>query len=163
METIQIDYDPELVSYERLLELFFGSHDPTWPSPIRQYASAIFTHDDEQARLAGEALEKTGKKSPGKKSSRPVTTELLPYSGFTRAEDYHQKYYLRNTPFLASQYEERFPNQDLFTDSTAVARVNGYLGGNGSFTQLEEELPGLGLSAEAAEALKAFVMKRAGR
>ena len=162
METIQIDYDPELVSYERLLELFFGSHDPTWPSPIRQYASAIFTHDGEQARLAKEALGKAGTKSTSKKSSRPVTTELLPFTSFTRAEDYHQKYYLRNTPLLASQYEKRFPNQDLFTDSTAVARVNGYLGGNGSFTQLEEELPQLGLSSEAAEALKAFVMKRAG-
>lgn len=158
METIQIDYDPELVSYERLLELFFGSHDTTWPSPIRQYASAIFTHNEEQAQRANKALE-----TAGTKSRRPVTTELLPYSGFTRAEDYHQKYYLRNTPLLASQYEERFPNQDLFTDSTAVARVNGYLGGNGSFEQLEEELPQLGLSSKAAEALRSFVLKRAGR
>jgi peptide methionine sulfoxide reductase MsrA len=158
METIQIDYDPELVSYERLLELFFGSHDTTWPSPIRQYASAIFTHNDEQVRLAGEARDKANTKS-----KRAVTTELLPFTSFTRAEDYHQKYYLRNTPLLASQYEERFPNQDQFTDSTAVARVNGYLGGNGSLAQLEEELPELGLSAEAAEALRSFVLKRAGR
>ena len=158
METIQIDYDPEVVSYQRLLEVFFGSHDPTWPSPIRQYASAIFTHDDEQARVAKEAFEKADNKS-----RRSVTTELLPYSGFTRAEDYHQKYYLRNTPLLASQYEKRFPNQDLFTDSTAVARVNGYLGGNGSFEQLEKELPELGLSSEAAVALRAFVAKRAKR
>jgi methionine-S-sulfoxide reductase len=158
METIQIDYDPARVSYDRLLEVFFASHDPTWPSPVRQYASAIFTHDETQARLAKEALKKAGNWS-----RRPVSTELLPYSGFTRAEDYHQKYYLRNTPLLGSQYENRFPGADSFTDSTAVARVNGYLGGNGSFEQLEKELPQLGLSAEAAAALRAFVAKQAGR
>ncbi|MDF1535243.1 MAG: peptide-methionine (S)-S-oxide reductase [bacterium] len=78
METIQIDYDPGMVSYERLLEVFFGSHDPTWPSPIRQYASAIFTHDDEQARLAKEALA-----TAGSRSRRPVSTEILSYSGST--------------------------------------------------------------------------------
>jgi peptide methionine sulfoxide reductase MsrA len=163
MEAIQIDYDPERVNYEDLLELFFSSHDHTWPSPIRQYASAIFTHDEEQARLAGEAMEKTVSKVAAKKFRNKVSTELLSYTGFTRAEDYHQKYYLRNTALLASQYEKRFPNQDWFTDSTAVARVNGYLGGNGSFEQLEKELPELGLSSEAAAALRAFVAKRAGR
>ncbi len=158
METIQIEYDPDQVSYGQLLDVFFDSHDPTWPSPIRQYASAIFTHDDDQARLAKEVLQRTGSKS-----RRPVTTELLIYSGFTRAEDYHQKYYLRNTSLLASQYEDRFPSSDGFTDSTAVARVNGYMGGHGTLEQLERELPELGLSSEAAAALRAFVAKQAGR
>jgi len=158
METIQIDYDPEKITYSQLLQVFFSNHNPTWPSPIRQYASAVMVHDEEQERLAKEAIEGAGGIF-GKK----VSTELLPYTGFTRAEDYHQKYYLRNTNALMDQYKGRFPNENSFTDSTAVARVNGYIGGNGTTEQLEEELPQLGLSDEAAEALRSFVLKRAGR
>ena len=158
METIQIDYDPEKISYTNLLQVFFSSHNPTYPSPIRQYASAIFFHDEEQEHLAKGAM-----KDVGERYGKKITTELVSYTDFTRAEDYHQKYYLRNTRAFMDQYKDRFPNEDTFTDSTAVARVNGYLGGNGSFEQLEKELPELGLSSEAAAALRAFVAKRAKR
>jgi len=156
METIQIDYDPRRVSYTRLLQLFFSGHNPTWPSPIRQYASAIFYHDEEQERLAKGAMKEVGEKY-GKK----ISTELLPYSGFTRAEDYHQKYYLRNTAALMDQYRDRFLNEDVFTDSTAVMRVNGYIGGNGTTEQLEREEAELGISTAAAEALRG-ILKKAG-
>jgi len=154
METIQIDYDPEKISYAKLLQLFFSSHNPTWPSPIRQYASAVMVHDEEQERVAKEAMvearERYGKK---------ISTELLPYTGFTRAEDYHQKYYLRNTAVLMDQYKGRFPNEAAFTDSTAIARVNGYIGGNGTTEQLEREESELGISTAAAEALREILVK----
>ena len=127
MEAIQVDYDPEIINYAELLELFLSSHDPTWPSPIRQYASAVMVHDKEQEELARVAIA-----NYGKKRGQSLSTLILPYTGFTRAEDYHQKYYLRNTAALMDQYKDRFPDENAFTDSTAVARVNGYIGGNGT-------------------------------
>lgn len=154
METIQIDYDPEKISYTNLLQVFFSSHNPTWPSPIRQYASAIFFHDEEQEHLAKGTM-----KDVGEKYGKKISTELVSYTGFTRAEDYHQKYYLRNTRALMDQYKDRFPNEDTFTDSTAVARVNGYIGGNGSTEQLERENAELGINEEAVEALKEILIK----
>ena len=154
METIQIDYDPEKISYTNLLQVFFSSHNPTWPSPIRQYASAIMVHDKEQEHLAKEAM-----KDAGGIFGKKISTELVSYTGFTRAEDYHQKYYLRNTRAFMDQYKDRFPNEDTFTDSTAVARVNGYIGGNGSTDQLERENAELGINEEAVEALKEILIK----
>lgn len=154
METIQIDYDPDVISYGRLLKLFFSSHNPTWPSPIRQYASAIFYHNEEQKLLAEEAMENADRRY-GKK----ISTELIAYDGFTRAEDYHQKYYLRSNRTLMNQYKGVFANEDAFTDSTAVTRVNGYIGGNGTSEQLMKEASGLGLSEEAIAALKTTLMK----
>jgi len=149
METIQIDYDPANISYSQLLREFFGGHNPAWGSPVRQYASAIFYHDREQEELAKEALAETSRKH-----GRKISTELLPYEGFTRAEDYHQKYYLRNTRALMDQYKGRFLSEQAFTDSTAVARVNGYIGGNGTVLQLEKEGSDLGISEEGIEALR---------
>ena len=155
METIQIDYDPLKVSYEQLLQLFFSGHNPTWPSPARQYASAIFYHDEEQERQAAEAM-----KDASERYGKRISTELISYDGFTRAEDYHQKYYLRNTRAIMEQYKDLFPTEDAFTDSTAVTRVNGYIGGNGSSEQLANEAPGLGLSEEAVDALREILVKR---
>ena len=155
METIQIDYDPEKITYSQLLQVFFSSHNPTWPSPIRQYASAVMVHNKEQERLAREAIEGAGGIF-GKK----VSTELLPYTEFTRAEDYHQKYYLRNTAALMDQNKGRFPYEGTFTDSTAVARVNGYIGGNGTTEQLERERDELGINSETVEALRDILRKK---
>ncbi len=155
METIQVDFDPSIVSYRQLLEIFFRDHDPSWGSPVRQYASAVFFHDAFQEETARELLERERERRRG-----ILATELLPYTGFTRAEDYHQKYYLRSVPGIAALYESRFPDQDGFTDSTAVARVNGYIGGNGTMEQLEREKEDLGLSEEAVEALRRILRKK---
>jgi len=155
METVQIDYDPVKISYGRLLELFFSWHNPTWPSPIRQYASAIFFHDQEQERLAKEAI-----KNADGRYGKKISTELVRYTGFTRAEDYHQKYYLRNTRDIMEQFKGRFPDEGAFTDSTAVARVNGYIGGNGTTEQFDRESDGLGINSEAVDALRSILEKK---
>ena len=154
METIQIDYDPERITYSELLRVFLSGHDPTRSSHIRQYASAVFYHDKWQEQQAREAIE-----DAGRTLRKKVSTELLPYSGFTRAEDYHQKYYLRSTRSLSGQLERRFISEDAFTDSTAAARVNGYIGGNGTIEQLEREKDLLGISKEAVEALRGILRK----
>jgi len=154
METVQLEYDPGKISYEDLLQVFFSSHNAARRPFSRQYATAIFYHDGEQKRLAADAISRVERNL-----RKNIATELIPYTGFTRAEDYHQKYFLRNQPELEKHYETIYPDPVRFTDSTAVARVNGYLGGNGSREQFEREAPGLGLTEAEIVALRKLIRK----
>jgi peptide-methionine (S)-S-oxide reductase len=94
-EAVDVEFDPNQVSYRELLALFFQSHDPTTlnrqgPDFGSQYRSAIFFHDAEQekeAREAKAALEKAGS------YKRPIVTQIVPAPEFYRAEDYHQQYF----------------------------------------------------------------------
>ena len=93
-EVVQVTFDPEKVSYEQLLDVFWTVHDPTQvnrqgPDFGKQYRTAIFYHSPEQeakAKKSKQALE-TGGKLP-----RPVATEITPAGPFWRAEEYHQRY-----------------------------------------------------------------------
>jgi peptide-methionine (S)-S-oxide reductase len=93
-EAVEVEYDPEEISYEDLLKVFWENHDPTTlnrqgPDVGKQYRSVIFYHTPEQqaAALASkEKLEKSGK------YRRPIVTEIVPATTFYRAEDYHQQY-----------------------------------------------------------------------
>jgi len=93
-EVVQVTFDPEKVSYEKLLDAFWQMHDPTQvnrqgPDYGSQYRSAIFFHSLEQeasAKKSKAALEASGK------LRRPVATEITAAGTFWRAEEYHQKY-----------------------------------------------------------------------
>jgi peptide-methionine (S)-S-oxide reductase len=97
-EATQITYDPTIISYDTLLEIFWHTHDPTTLNRQgndigTQYRSAIFYQNDEQKRSAlasKEALEKSGA------YKKPVVTEIVPFTNFYLAEDYHKDYYDRN-------------------------------------------------------------------
>lgn len=97
-EAIQITYDPSIISYDKLLEIFWHVHDPTTLNRQgndvgTQYRSAIFYHNDEQRQQAlasKEALEKA------RVYKNPVVTEITPFTNFYPAEDYHKEYYDRN-------------------------------------------------------------------
>jgi len=89
-ETIQIAYDPTKVTYEELLDVFWDSHHPSAEPYSRQYMSIVFYHNEEQRRLAIES-----KECEESRSGLSVITEIIPFSEFYLAEDYHQKYYLR--------------------------------------------------------------------
>ena len=93
-ETVQVIYDPEKISYEKLLETFWNKHDPTTlnrqgPDMGSQYRSVIFYHNDKQKRLAIESKEKLDASG---KYKRPIVTEIIPAPKFYPAEDYHQQY-----------------------------------------------------------------------
>jgi peptide methionine sulfoxide reductase msrA/msrB len=98
VEAVQVIYDPQKVSYQELLDFFWKHVDPTDPGGQfvdrgAQYRTVIFYHDDEQRRLAEESrrgLEKAGR------FDKPVVTEIVPFSTFYTAEDYHQDYYKKN-------------------------------------------------------------------
>jgi peptide-methionine (S)-S-oxide reductase len=93
-EVVQVTFDPSRVSYDRLLDVFFTSHDPTQlnrqgPDVGRQYRSAIFYHSEAQ-REAAEAAKRKWEASGRWK--RPVVTEISPAGPFWKAEEYHQRY-----------------------------------------------------------------------
>jgi peptide-methionine (S)-S-oxide reductase len=93
-EVVQVEFDPERVSYQDLLRVFWENHDPTTlnrqgPDHGTQYRSAIFYHTPEQqaaALAAKQQLERSGA------YKRPIVTEITPASAFYRAEEYHQQY-----------------------------------------------------------------------
>jgi len=150
-ETIQIDYDPTKVTYEELLEVFWDSHYPTAQPWSRQYMSIVFYHNEEQRRLAIES-----KELEQSQLGRDIATEIIPFSAFYLAEDYHQKYYLRQEAGLVRELIAIYPDISDFIDSTAVARLNGYVGGYGTPETLEKELNSLGLSEAGEKSLLAI-------
>jgi peptide-methionine (S)-S-oxide reductase len=125
-ETIEIDYDPAVISYEDLLGQFWAQHDASRPAFSRQYRSAIFYRDEAQ-KAAAEASRAAWEKRIGGR----VSTALEPAGAFYRAEDYHQKYYLTHDALLMSELRSIYPDIRDFTDSTAVARLQGLVGGHG--------------------------------
>jgi len=151
-ETIQIDYDPTQVSYAELLDVFWNSHSPTSRPWSRQYMAIIFYHTDEQKRLAMETRDREAARTDAK-----IFTEIVPFSGFYLAEDYHQKYRLQQVPELMQEFEDMYLDADDFVNSTAAARVNGYLGGHGTFEGLQAEIDSLGLSPAGREKLMDIV------
>ncbi|MBI5683312.1 MAG: peptide-methionine (R)-S-oxide reductase MsrB [Deltaproteobacteria bacterium] len=97
-EAIQITYDTEKVSYEKLLDVFWRNIDPTdaggsFVDRGQQYASAIFYHNDEQKRTAEMSKQKLAKSG---KYDKPIATKILKFEAFYKAEDYHQDYYKKN-------------------------------------------------------------------
>lgn len=140
-ETIQIDYDPTKISYRQLLAVFWSSHNPLYEPWSRQYMSVVFYHSEEQKRLALET-----KESEEARLGKGILTEIIPFLEFHLAEDYHQKYYLRRESVLMEQISSIYPAAEDFIASTAVSRINGYVGGYGELATLEEELSILGLS-----------------
>jgi peptide-methionine (S)-S-oxide reductase len=98
-EAIQITYDPALISYPELLEVFWQTHDPTTLNRQgndvgTQYRSAIFYHSDKQKELAEEYKKKLDASGA---FGQPIVTEIVPFKEFYRAEDYHQNYFNENS------------------------------------------------------------------
>ena len=153
-ETVQIAYDPTQITYEELLEVFWGSHDARQPAGSRQYMSAIFTHSQEQQRLAEEV-----KARLEARSGSTLHTVIAPAGTFYLAEDYHQKYSLRRHPDLLAEFTAVYPTTADLIASTAVARVNGYLGGFGTLEQVQAELESLGLSPAGQQVVLAYVSR----
>ncbi|HEX3579675.1 MAG TPA: peptide-methionine (S)-S-oxide reductase MsrA [Thermoanaerobaculia bacterium] len=91
-ESLQIEFDPSKISYDDILDFFFRLHDPTTANRQgndlgTQYRSAIFYTDEKQRDAAKRAIERAQAKWP-----RPIVTEVVPFTNFYPAEDYHQDY-----------------------------------------------------------------------
>ena len=95
-EVVQVEYDPDVVSYDDLLTVFWNNHDSTTlnrqgPDVGNQYRSAIFFHDEKQEATAKTSKEKL--QSSDKFKGKKIVTEIVPASQFYKAEDYHQQYF----------------------------------------------------------------------
>lgn len=94
-EVVEIDFDPEKVSYRTLVETFFVHHDPTTlnrqgPDAGTQYRSVIFVHNEDERRVAEEVRAEL---AASKRFAKPIVTAIEPASTFWRAEEYHQRYF----------------------------------------------------------------------
>lgn len=98
-EVVQVTFDPGVISYRDLLQIFFVTHDPTQLNRQgadvgTQYRSVIFTHDEAQQETADQIVAELTRDEV---FDRPIVTEITPLAVFYPAEDYHQEYYRRNT------------------------------------------------------------------
>jgi peptide-methionine (S)-S-oxide reductase len=97
-EAVEVEFDPDEITYDELLNVFWNNHNPTTlnrqgPDIGNQYRSAIFYHDEEQKEIAERSkqiLEQSGK------HENPVVTEIVPAPTFYAAEEYHQKYFKKH-------------------------------------------------------------------
>ncbi|MGK0620023.1 peptide-methionine (S)-S-oxide reductase MsrA [Meiothermus cerbereus] len=97
-EVVQVSFDPSLISYRDILQIFFAIHDPTTPNRQGsdvgpQYRSVIFYHSPEQKALAQEVMQNLNQAGLWQ---NPIVTELVAFEKFYPAEDYHQEYFRRN-------------------------------------------------------------------
>lgn len=94
-ESVQVEYDPNEISFDELLEVFWNNHDPTslnrqGPDIGKQYRSVIFYHNEEQKKIAEKSKESL---ENSKKYQKKIVTEIVPINEFFKAEEYHQQYF----------------------------------------------------------------------
>lgn len=105
-EAIQIEFDSKQIPFEKLLEVFFCTHDPTTPNQQgndigEQYRSIVFYHSEEQKEVAQELIAKLEK---DKVYPRKIVTTIEPFKNFYVAEDYHKNYFEKNKDALYCTY-----------------------------------------------------------
>ena len=117
--------------------------------------SVIFFHNEEQRRLAIETRDRIALRRKGN-----IFTEIVAAAEFYPAEAYHQKYSLRREPDLMREFHAIYPDDNDFMNSTAAARLNGYLDGYGILEVLQAELDSYGLSPGSTQRLLSIVKRR---
>ena len=97
-EAVQLTFDPSVISFREILEIFFGTHDPTTmnrqgPDVGTQYRSVIFYHDEAQKATAEAVIDELHKEGIW---GKPIVTQVVPFKAFYKAEDYHKDYYTKH-------------------------------------------------------------------
>jgi methionine-S-sulfoxide reductase len=153
-ECVQIDYDPAKLTFDQVLDRIWTSHNPCVRTEYKQYRNAIFYASDAQKKAIEDSKERKEKEL-----GKPIKTVILPLSRFYVAEDYHQKYELRCTEGLIEEFKAIYPDPKDLCNSTAAARVNGYIAGRGTREQFKAEGELLGLSPEGRKRLEIYLLK----
>ena len=136
------------------MDIFWQSHKPGKSPWSNQYKAAVFYHNEEQKRLALKSRDQVAAVLKG-----TVHTEVIPFTAFYLAEDYHQKYRLQQQRDLLQEFRTMYPNMEDLVNSTAAARVNGYLDGYGNLQEIEAHVGSLGLSPEGEKKLVDMVKR----
>ncbi|MBX0324484.1 peptide-methionine (S)-S-oxide reductase MsrA [Halomicroarcula sp. F13] len=141
-EVVQVEYDPEELAYEDLLDVFWANHSPFSAPHKRQYRGVVLVHDDAQREAA-----ETSKAALEERTGKTVQTSIETLTEFYGAEAYHQKYELRSTPVVADELEDVYG--PAFVESTVAARLNGFVAGHGDDDQRRDLLAELDLTPAA--------------
>lgn len=143
-ESIQIDFDENLISFSQMVDLFWKAHSPQSPGFGVQYANKIwFTNKEEEMEIQKSKLK--WENSTGKKA----LTTVAAFTSFTDAEDYHQKYYLRGSEVFQIL---KFSDEEL-KSSHYAARLNSWVSGSGTAEQLDE-INGWNIANEKKEKIR---------
>ncbi|MFC4098482.1 peptide-methionine (S)-S-oxide reductase MsrA [Paenibacillus xanthanilyticus] len=151
-ETVEVEFDPGVVSFGELAALFWANHNPANINGYkgRQYQSLLFYRDaEQQAAIENVLAERRAGGLP------EPDTEIVPFGGFHPAEANHQKYYLKRHPDARAKLSAIFPGEAL-TGSTLAARLNGLAKGFTNRERILEELAD-GRESEEARRLMALV------
>jgi peptide methionine sulfoxide reductase msrA/msrB len=146
-ETIEIDYDPAVISYRKLIEIFFDRHDPHSPAYSTQYASLILYQNEKQHKTALAV-----KNELEVENGREIQIVIKKLDHFYLAEDYHQKYRLQQQRNFKNYYLDQM-SMKQFINSPAVTKANGYISGSGERVNIIKNIGKLGLSTELQERL----------
>jgi peptide-methionine (S)-S-oxide reductase len=153
-ETIEIDFESTIISYEQILQVFWENHNPQRDQAYggRQYMSLLLYHNETQKEVA----ERT-KKQQGKLLQGEIQTKISPYESFYLAEDYHQKYYLKRYKNAMIVLGRLLPTEETITNATVVARLNGLVRGFVTPAELKREMEGWNISEDRVRVLKDLV------
>jgi hypothetical protein len=155
-EALQVEFDPKVISYESLLDLFWRSHNAFRKGWSTQYQSVLWTHGKAQAVTARKSAAAWAKA----KKSGDVKTPIRPATRFWIAEDYHQKYYLRGRAKLLQALVGEKATDAQIRESTLAARANGWIIGHGKPAEIAQEAKALGLDAKTRELLNKALDRR---
>lgn len=135
-EVVQVDFDEELLSYERLLETFWTNHNPVNINGYkgRQYQSMLLYHDAEQQEVFHRVKQRI---EEGKGS---LETEISPSTPFYLAEPRHQKYYLHRFPDAIAKLRAPYPSDEELMNATLTARLNGLAKGYTNLGRIVDEI-----------------------
>jgi peptide-methionine (S)-S-oxide reductase len=149
-ESLQVDFDPAVISYDRLLAEFWRQHEPCEQAWSRQYQAILFhgsAAQEQAARRSALAVHEV--------EGRAIATEVRPLARFYLAEDYHQKYALRRDSPRVAELRRLYPTEAEFRDAPATAKINAWCHGDLPFADLKVALARLGLEAVGRDALEA--------
>ncbi|WP_046174158.1 peptide-methionine (S)-S-oxide reductase MsrA [Domibacillus indicus] len=136
-ETVQIDFDPSILSFEHIIRTFWANHTSTHRVTYkeRQYMSLLLYHGKEQKQV----IERV-KKELEEERQESIETEIQPYAEFYPAEDRHQKYHVKRFKKAADMLRIHYPSEEAFTNSTVIARLNGFVKEHGTLQQIMKEI-----------------------
>lgn len=135
-ETVQVDYDPSVISFEDILLHFWRNHYPNRDHyKGQQYVSSLRYHSAEQKQMI-DAVKIQMEEEQGE----TIETEITPAGHFTLAEERHQKYYLKRYPHIVESLRSMYPDKQDYLNSTFAARLNGFVKGFGVRDQIVTEI-----------------------
>jgi peptide-methionine (S)-S-oxide reductase len=139
-ETIQVDFDLDIISYEALLHLFWDSHNPVNINDYkgRQYLSLLLPRNEEQK----EAIHRVARERESRGDSRPSGTEVAAFETFYPAEERHQKYYLKRFPDALDKLRPLYPFREALMESALASRLNGLAKGYTNMERILTEIKG---------------------